>query len=389
MEQLKHTHTHTPDYRAQSRSQHPLKQTKQYWYHQLLLVEFRVCPVSKRLMHTWVSLIFRLMVKRLTFTPTSKDMNCQGCKGCHVYLGQCPLLPVLVRVACQANEHTERTAHLPGARSQGLEGLWADWCGSKEAPQTCNAAEYLCCGREPVCEGSRAQVAAAGWSGTMSKATGFASGLVGVASAPAFGAEPRRSGGFQWQYCGGSLRVLAWGSSQDKEYPENPAAGCLVCSPPVESLWEYTRRMEMSTPGQKREHTDNVLVEILRYCRFGGKLIWKAVISSSRLKNGDHLDYLLKIAILLEAASNYFESKTRCKVCIHGQIYLFLILKLGAKNTVGIVRKQKLHHNYTLKFHSSSSNTDTVYLTQVNGGRGSTLKVYDALWHKWCLALCL
>lgn len=32
------------------------------------------------------------------------------------------------------------------------------------------------------------------------------------------------------------------------------------------------------------------------------------------------------------------------------------------------------------------------YLTQVNSGspiRGSTLKAYDALWHKGCVALCL
>lgn len=38
-------------------------------------------------------------------------MNCRGCKGCHVYLGQRPLLPVLVRVACETNGNTQKELH--------------------------------------------------------------------------------------------------------------------------------------------------------------------------------------------------------------------------------------------------------------------------------------
>lgn len=67
-QQLKHTHQTT-----ELQPKHTLNQTKQYRYHQLLFVEFRVCSVSKRLMHMWVSFIFWLIVKSLSRTEIHSD----------------------------------------------------------------------------------------------------------------------------------------------------------------------------------------------------------------------------------------------------------------------------------------------------------------------------
>lgn len=144
------TRAHTADYRASDpEPKHPLKQTKQYRYYQLLLMEFRSGTGR-------VSCATAAHVERFYFcdkwskawlksTLTREDMNCPGCEGCRIYLGHCHLLSVLVRAACQSNGNAHKNHTLTCGVNSGFGRplVGPVWLGEGTINLQCGSAATL------------------------------------------------------------------------------------------------------------------------------------------------------------------------------------------------------------------------------------------------------
>lgn len=90
---------------------------------------------------------------------------------------------------------------------------------------------------------------------TVEEVVGAASGPVGLACQPAFGAEPEYYGVHLGQNSGVSLKGFAQGGGGGEGYPENHPAGGLAHSPPLKSLRECAHREWMSITSRDGKYT--------------------------------------------------------------------------------------------------------------------------------------